>query len=81
MPPPLSANHGGCIKEGGGEREVIGYWLLVIGDYELELFGGVVGFDGFGLDDDGGVTTLEVLALVGDRAGDVATGKCQGTER
>ena len=41
-------------------------------------FGGVVGFDRLGLDDDGGVASLVVLALVGNRAGDIARGESEG---
>ena len=37
-----------------------------------ELLRGIVGLDGFGLDDDGGVIALDVAALGCDRAGDVA---------
>ena len=39
------------------------------------FFGGVVGFCGLGLDDDGGVSSLVVLGLGGDGAGEVATGQ------
>lgn len=36
------------------------------------FFGGVVGFDGFGLDDDGSVGFLPALGLGGDCSSDVA---------
>ncbi len=39
------------------------------------LFDAIVGFDGFRLDDDGRVTSLEVLTLGGDRAGHVTAGE------
>ena len=39
----------------------------------LQLLRGIVCLDGLGLDDDGGVTALVVLRLVGNRTGDVAT--------
>ena len=42
---------------------------------ESELLAGIVGLDGFGLDDAGGVALLPVLGLGGDSAGDVAAGE------
>ena len=38
---------------------------------------GVIGLDGFGLDDDGGVAAGEGAALGGDGAGDIARGESQ----
>ena len=38
-----------------------------------EFLGGVVGLDGLGLDDDGGVIALDVAALVGNHPRHVAT--------
>jgi len=49
----------------------------VRGVKELKFFTCVVGFDGFGLNYDTGVTSLDVLRLVGNRPRDVAT--CQET--
>ena len=41
------------------------------------IFLGVVGLDGFGLDDDGGIAAGEGAALGGDGAGDIARGESQ----
>ena len=41
------------------------------------IFLGVVGLDGFGLDNDGGVAAGEGAALGGDGAGDIARGESQ----
>ena len=38
---------------------------------------GVIGFDGLGLDDDGGIAAGEGAALGGDGAGDIARGESQ----
>ena len=43
-------------------------------DYLALFFRGVIGLDGACLDDDGGVTALVVLGLIGDGAGHVAGG-------
>ena len=55
-------------------RRFFGRWSFVVGRStgELELLGGVVGLDGTGLDDDGGVAALHVLALRGDGSCHVA---------
>ena len=42
---------------------------------KMLIFAAIVGFDGFCLDDDGGVSALHVLGLGGHGAGDVAGGE------
>ena len=41
------------------------------------IFLGVIGLDGLGLDDDGGVAAGEGAAFGGDGAGDIARGESQ----
>jgi len=45
-----------------------------------ELLGGIVGLDGFGLDDDGSVAFLPCFRTGCDRAGDVAGREDDGSE-